>query len=176
MRRRRTGTISSRAFSLVELLIVIGVLAVIAVGLVVAINGNGRQPYGDSDELRTLLVRARAEATTNGEGATLGIAPDPNGGTAVALYRFRPYSGTTLPAPVWTQTFAESVIKAQGQSSVGIFFDPSGAATSASWTAGQTIATEPTCAGAVSITITATFNSFDSAPALQLDCPSGLVP
>jgi len=173
MRHARTGMSSSRAFTLIELVISMSVLVIIVVGLAVALNGNGRHPFADADELHALLVRARAEAVTNGQGATLGIAPNAAGGTAVALYAFRPYTGTSPPAPLWTQTFSESVISANGQSSAGIFFDPSGAATTASWTVGQTIATEPACANSVSLTITATFNPSDSAAPLQLDCASG---
>jgi hypothetical protein len=91
---------------------------------------------------------ARALAQTSGNGATIAIASDGNGGFTASLYPYRPIPGASLDVqPV--RTLRTNVTLTP----LAIFISSSGTASAASWTPNSgALATEPACETPISLT------------------------
>lgn len=115
-----------RGFTLVELAIVAGIVAVLALGAAYAL---GSKPYALRSSVMLLnatLAQARGIAESSGNGATLAAVPH-GSGTALYLYRGRPNDPATMvqaAPPVEVEaTVSESTL---GSSPFAIFEDGSG--------------------------------------------------
>lgn len=164
-----------RGFTLVEIMVTVGILTITLVAAAWALNSRATQQHDDAAVLTSLVARARSLATTNGVGATLGITSSAHGGSIVRVYSDRPYPGSNV-TEVESETLDASTITLDGVSQpVAIFFDPSGAVSSSAWSNGETFSSEPACSANVSITISPVHGAAAGAASLALGCSNGLI-
>jgi hypothetical protein len=128
------------------------VCVTIAVMLLAAFGATtlGRKAYAVRAAVQSFsafLDDATAVARTSGEGATIAIASDGNGGFTATLYPYRPLEGADLSAaPVRTLKGNVSLTP------VAIFISSSGTVSAASWARSDgSLASEPACTTAISL-------------------------
>lgn len=164
-----------RGFTLVEIMVTVAILGITVVATAWALNARATQQHDDAAVLTSLIARARSIATTNGEGATLGVTSSANGGSVVTVYSDRPYPSSNVTA-IESETLDASTITFDGVSQpVAIFFDPSGAVSSSAWSNGQTFSSEPTCTTNVSISLAPVHGTAAAGAAMTLACTNGVV-
>lgn len=161
---------SERAVTLIETLIVVGILVVLLGGL--AAFSLGRRAYALRAAVATvhaLVDETRAAAATSGNGATLAFTPASGGGFTASIYPFRPLPGANLSVAPLRSTSGAVGIAAAGIATLpfAIFISSFGTSSAAAWTPNQgTLAAEPACNG----TITLLFDDGSRVEPHALDC------
>jgi len=142
---------AQRGSTLIEIVVVVAITAML-VGAATFL-ALGTRPYalrGAIGAFTALVDEAHDLAVTTGDGATLAVSSDGQGGFVAALYAHRPMPGSSIGAtPVHEITAHAGIALNAGGSSpalpFAVFVSSSGGVSAAAWQPGTVVASEPPC-------------------------------
>ncbi len=146
----------SRGFSLIEVVVAVGVVAMLSLALLAGISRQDGGVHAGALALQAIVGAARSLAASTDDGAgasgaTIQVKRE-NAQTSVSIYRYRPTSTRPTPPerePGFPQLTTPVEISFRGSTTFAIFVSSSGRATvqpDFDVTQGGTLASEPACA------------------------------
>lgn len=145
-----------RGFSIIEVVVVVGIVAVLSLALLAGISRQDGGVHGGALAFQAIVGAARSLAASTDDGvgasgATIQVKRE-KAQTSVSIYRYRPTSGRIAPPerePGFPQLTTPVEISFAGSTTFAIFLSSSGQAalqTDFDVSQGGTLASEPSCA------------------------------